>query len=89
MHKRIFNYLSEHNLLYQKQFGFQEGHSTEHAMTQFTNPLNEKIENNCFTLVIFIDLFKRFGTVNQILNSILKNYGVKGKKLVQKLSQKS
>ena len=34
MYKRLFNHLSEHNLLYHKQFGFQQGYSTEHAIMQ-------------------------------------------------------
>ena len=34
MYKRLYNHLSEHNLLYQKQFGFQQGHSMEHAIMQ-------------------------------------------------------
>ena len=80
MYKILFNNLLEHNLLYQKQFGFQRGHSTEHAIMQLINQINDKFENNCFTLRIFIDLYKAFDTVNhQILISKLKNYGVKGK----------
>ena len=34
MYKNLFNHLSEHNLLYQKQFDFQQGHSMEHAIIQ-------------------------------------------------------
>ena len=80
MYKILFNNLLEHNLLYQKQFGFQRGHSTEHAIMQLINQNNDKFENNRFTLRIFIDLYKAFDTVNhQILISKLKNYGVKGK----------
>ena len=82
MYKRLFNYLSEHNLLYQKQFGFQQGHSTEHAVMQLIDQINDTFENNCFTLGIFIDLSKAFNTVDhQILISKLNNYGVKGKNL--------
>ena len=80
--KRLFNHLPEHNLLYQKQFGFQQGHSTEHAIIQLIDQINDKSENNCFTLGIFIDLSKAFDTVkHQILISKLSNYGVKGKNL--------
>ena len=32
MYERLFNHLSEHSLLYHQQFGFQQGHSTEHAI---------------------------------------------------------
>ena len=82
MYQSLFNHLSEHSLLYQKQFGFQQGHSVEHVIVRLIDQTNEKFENSCFTLGIFIDLSKPFDTVNhQILISKLKNYRVKGKNL--------
>ena len=33
-------------LLYQKQFGFQEGHSTEHALMQLITRINQALEND-------------------------------------------
>ena len=82
MYKRLSNHLSEHNLLYQKQFGFQQSHATDHAIMQLIDQINDKLENNCFTLDILIDLSKAFDTVDhQILISKLNNYGVKGKNL--------
>ena len=49
---------------------------------QLIDQINDKFENNCLTLGIFIDLSKAFDTVNhQILISKLKNYEVKGKNL--------
>ena len=74
MYKRLFNPLSEHNLLYQKQLGFQQGHSTEHAIMQLIDQINDTFENNCFALGIFIDISKGFETVDhQILISKLKD----------------
>ena len=39
MYQRLYNHLSEHNLLYQKRFGFQQSHSTEHAIMQLIDQL--------------------------------------------------
>ena len=35
MYNRLYNLLIKNNILYSKQFGFQKGHSTEHAIIQF------------------------------------------------------
>ena len=32
MCNRLYNHLTKNNILYSKQFGFQKGHSTEHAI---------------------------------------------------------
>ena len=34
MYNRLYSFLSINNLLYEKQFGFQAGHSTDHAILQ-------------------------------------------------------
>ena len=36
MHNRLYKYLTDNNLLYKKQFGFQVGYSTDHAIVQLT-----------------------------------------------------
>ena len=70
------------NILYRKQFGFQQGHSTEHAILQLFDQINDNLEKNYFTLGVFIDLSKAFDTVDhQILISKLKNYGIEGNNL--------
>ena len=55
MHKRLFDHLSEQNLLYQKQFDCQQGRSVKNAIMQLIDQINDKFENNCFTLGIFIE----------------------------------
>ena len=58
------NILSEHNVLYQKQFGSRQDHSMENAIMQLIDQINDKLENNCFTSGILIDFSKAFDTVN-------------------------
>ena len=44
MHKRLYNLLSENQMLYSKQFGFQGGHSTEHDIMQLIDRINSSFE---------------------------------------------
>ena len=82
MYNRLYNYLTTNNILYNKQFGFQKQHSTEHAIVQLTNEISNSFENNLLTLGVFIDLSKAFDTVDhKILISKLNHYGIKGKTL--------
>ena len=83
MYNRLFKYLSVlFEILHKKQFGFQKGHSTEHAIIPLIDQINNSFEKNHFTLGIFIDLSKAFDTVDHsILIKKLKLYGIKGNNL--------
>ena len=51
MYSCLFPYVSQEKQLYSKQFGFQFGHSTEHAILQLTNPIHKSFENNLYTIL--------------------------------------
>ena len=73
----IYTFLCENNILYEKQFGFQTGHSTDHSIIQLVNEISKSSEENKFTIGVFIDLSKAFDTVtHKILITKLKNYGI-------------
>ena len=46
MYSRLYLYLTENVLLYNKQFGFQKGHSTDHAIVHLTDQIQEIFNNN-------------------------------------------
>ena len=83
----MFNHLYKflvvgNNILCQKQFGFQNAHSTEHVILQLVNQITEAFRQGKYTLGIFIELSKAFDTVNHdILLEKLKAYGIQSENL--------
>ena len=47
---RLQKYLKDQNILYDKQFGFQTGHSTDHTTAQLLDQNHEVFEKNEYTL---------------------------------------
>ena len=58
MYNRLYTFLCENNILYEKQFGFQTAHSTDHAIIQLVNEISKSFEENNFTLGVFITYLK-------------------------------
>ena len=79
MHKRLYEFLEDHNILFENQFGFRKNNSTVYALLEITERIKETIDQGKFGCGIFIDLKKAFDTVNhQILLTKLEHYGVRG-----------
>ena len=82
MHKRLYSFLNEHDILFKNQFGFRKNNSTSFALIQITERIKETIDNKKYGCGIFIDLRKAFDTVNHdILLTKLHHYGIKGNAL--------
>ena len=70
-------------MFYKKQFGFQEGHSTEHAIVQLVDQIKNSFESKQYTLGGFVDLSKAFDTVSyKTFISKSENYGIRQNNLL-------
>ena len=79
---RLYQFLDNNNVIYENQYGFRKGHSTNHALNYSVAYIENQIKAKKHTLGIFIDLSKAFDTLDHgILTSKLNNYGIQGNAL--------
>jgi hypothetical protein len=78
-YNRLSNFFKIHKLLYELQFGFREGHSTQLTIITLMDRIISALERGNYTVGIFLDFSKAFDTVNhEILLSKLNKYGIRG-----------
>ena len=83
MYKQLYDFLSQHNILFKNQFGFRKNRSTTLALIQITEKIRESIDNKKYGCGIYIDLSKAFDTVrHDILIKKLEHYGIRDNSLM-------
>ena len=77
VHRRIYKFLGENDILDKRQGGFRPEHSTAKTCTYFTEDIYTSMNNKEITIAVFIDAMKAFDTVNhEILTKKLQQRDV-------------
>ena len=78
----ILDFISDHNVLYDHQYGFRKGRSTQHAIITLVDKITKSQDMGDIVIAILIDLKKAFDTVDhKILLRKLNAYGIRGNML--------
>ena len=79
MHNRLYNFLTEHNILSMNQFGFRKNYSTFLELMDLVDNISKNIDEGNYSIGIFLDLSKAFDTIDHtILLDKLCRYGIRG-----------
>ncbi len=77
--KQLYQFFIDDKLLYNSQYGFREGLSTEYAALELVDRITLEMNNNNTPVNILLDISNAFDTLNhQILLYKLKYYGLDG-----------
>ena len=82
MYVRLLDFLNQHRILFEYQFGFRKNHSTQLALTVLMDKLIKSMDNGDHVIGVFLDFSKAFDTVDHlILLNKLHHYGIRGSAL--------
>ena len=56
MYKRVYNFLTENNIIYDLQFGFRQKFSASHALINLTENIRQALDEGYIGCGIFVDL---------------------------------
>ena len=78
IHRRFYSFLQSVDTLFKSQYGFRKGHAINRARIELASKITQGLNDNKFTLGVFLDFSKVFDTINhQKLLRKLEYYGIR------------
>ncbi len=83
IHRQLYTYLEQNDLLSKNQFGFRTKSSTQHAVMKLSDSIRQNMDKGLMTGAVFVDLRKAFDTVDHArLLWKLTIYGIRNEELL-------
>ena len=67
VYNHLYKFFEDNKLVYNLQFGFQQKHSTTHALIHLTEKVREQLDSGKYGCGIFVDFQKAFDTVDHTI----------------------
>ena len=79
MYNMLYSFLTKHNIISEKQYGFRKKYATYMALIDLVDKISSNFDEKKYTVGVFLDLSKAFDTIDHtILINKLQCYGVRG-----------
>ena len=71
IYSRLYTFLTKYKLLFKKQFGFRNNHSTSHSLISLIDLIKKYLDNGYFLFVEFLSTFRKHSILLTMKFSLL------------------
>ena len=64
IYNKLLNFISDNNILYDHQYGFRKGRSTQQAIITLVDKITKSQEIKAIVITLLIDMKKAFDTID-------------------------